>query len=43
MEAGTSIGHIQKLLGHGNIKTTLLFAEVTNPNLATLKSPLDNL
>ncbi len=43
LEAGTDISLIQKLLGHENIKTTLLYAEVTKQNLATVKSPLDNL
>lgn len=43
LEAGTDIAFIQKLLGHANIKTTLLYAEVTNARLGLIKSPLDNL
>ncbi|MBP9078939.1 MAG: site-specific integrase [Flavobacteriales bacterium] len=43
LEAGTDISLIQKLLGHENIKTTLLYAEVTNQRVATVKSPLDTL
>lgn len=43
LEAGTDIAFIQKLLGHANIKTTLLYAEVTNARLGQIKSPLDNL
>lgn len=43
LEAGTDIAFIQKLLGHSNIKTTLLYAEVTYTHLSRIKSPLDNL
>ncbi len=43
LEAGTDIGFIQKLLGHEDIKTTLLYAQVTNRNLKQIKSPLDSL
>jgi len=43
MEAGTDIGHIQKLLGHANITTTLIYAQVTNRDTKKVKSPLDNL
>lgn len=43
LEAGTDMAFIQKLLGHANIKTTLLYAEVTNARLGQIKSPLDNL
>ncbi len=43
MEAGTDIGHIQKLLGHANITTTLIYAKVTNRDTKKVKSPLDSL
>lgn len=43
LEAGTDIGFIQKLLGHEDIKTTLLYAQVTDRNLKQIKSPLDSL
>ncbi len=43
LEAGTDISLIQKLLGHENIKTTLIYAEITNQQLAQVKSPLDTL
>lgn len=43
MEAGTDIGHIQKLLGHEKIETTLIYAQVTNREVKKVKSPLDDL
>ncbi len=43
MEAGTDIGHIQKLLGHANITTTLIYAKVTDRDTKKVKSPLDSL
>lgn len=43
LEAGTDISHIQKLLGHHNIKTTLIYTQVTDATLNNIKSPLDNL
>jgi len=33
--------HIQKLLGHHNIKTTLIYTHIANESLMTIKSPLD--
>lgn len=43
MEAGTDIGYIQKLLGHSDIRTTLIYAKVTDRDVKKIKSPLDNL
>lgn len=43
MEAGTDISHIQKLLGHANIETTLVYAQVSDRALKGVKSPLDAL
>lgn len=43
MEAGTDIGHIQKLLGHADIRTTLIYAKVTDRDTKKVKSPLDRL
>lgn len=49
LEAGTDISLIQKLLGHEHIKTTPciepveVYAQVTDKNLATVKSHLDRL
>jgi integrase/recombinase XerD len=43
MEAGTDLGHIQKLLGHTDIRTTLIYAKVTDRDVKKVRSPLDNL
>ena len=43
MECGTDMYFIQKLLGHRDIKTTLIYAQVSNRQLVSIKSPLDDL
>jgi integrase/recombinase XerD len=43
LEAGTDMIFIQKLLGHKNIKTTEIYAKVSNKILSNVKSPLDTL
>lgn len=43
MEAGTDMSFIQKLLGHSDIKTTEIYAKVSNRQLGNIKSPLDDL
>jgi integrase/recombinase XerD len=43
LEAGTDIRFIQELLGHKDIKTTLIYTQVTNNSLKKIKSPLDNI
>lgn len=43
LEAGTDISLIQKLLGHSNIKTTLIYTSVTDRQLGKVESPLDRL
>lgn len=40
LEAGTDISLIQKLLGHNDIKTTLLYTQVVDRTLQNVKSPL---
>jgi integrase/recombinase XerD len=42
LELGTDISHIQKLLGHSDIKTTMIYTHVSDKNLAKIKSPLDS-
>ncbi|MDR2911065.1 MAG: site-specific integrase [Bacteroidales bacterium] len=43
LEKGTDIGYIQQLLGHNDVKTTMLYAKVAQKNLRKIKSPLDEL
>lgn len=42
LENGVGIAHIQKLLGHHNIKTTLIYTHIANDSLMSIKSPLDS-
>jgi integrase/recombinase XerD len=41
LEAGTDIRYIQALLGHNDIKTTLIYTNVSDNSLRKIKSPLD--
>jgi site-specific recombinase XerD len=43
LEKGTDISYIQQLLGHNDVKTTMLYAKVAQKNLKKIKSPLDEL
>lgn len=43
LEQGTDIRFIQELLGHSDIKTTLIYTEVSNKSIRKIISPLDNL
>jgi len=43
LEAGTDMYFIQKLLGHSDIKTTEIYAKVSNRQIGNIKSPLDTL
>jgi len=43
LEAGTDIRHIQKLLGHSDLKTTEIYTHVWTKDLSKIRSPLDNL
>lgn len=43
METGTDVRYIQELLGHKDIKTTLIYTHVTNKSLKKIISPLDTL
>ncbi len=41
LDAGTDIRHIQKLLGHSDLKTTEIYTKVSNRDLSKIKNPLD--
>lgn len=41
LEDGIGIAHIQKLLGHSNITTTLIYTQIAEDALLRIKSPLD--
>ena len=43
MDSGTDVVTIQRLLGHGHLKTTARYLHVTRHRIATLTSPLDKL
>jgi site-specific recombinase XerD len=43
IEKGTDVTMIQKLLGHNDIKTTLIYLHTSNKNLLKIISPLDDL
>ena len=43
LEAGTDMVFIQKLLGHSNIKTTEIYAQISRNSLGNVRSPLDDL
>ena len=43
IEKGTDITMIQKLLGHNDIKTTLIYLHTSNKDLLKIISPLDDL
>lgn len=42
-EYGTDISFIQKLLGHNDLKTTLIYTQVSNTKALQIQSPLDRL
>lgn len=43
MDGGTDVRLIQELLGHSDIKTTLIYTHVTNHQISKIESPLDRL
>lgn len=43
LEAGTSLYHIQQLLGHSSARTTGIYIHLTRKDILKVKSPLDRL
>lgn len=43
LESGVDIRHIQELLGHESILTTMRYTHVTADKISKLRSPLDDL
>lgn len=43
LESGTDVRFIQELLGHKDIKTTLLYTHVSDNSVRKIKSPLDSI
>ncbi len=43
LEYGTDMSFIQQLLGHANIKTTAVYAHISETHLGKVKSPLDRM
>lgn len=43
LEAGTDMTFIQKLLGHRDIKTTMIYAKIGERNISNIESPLDSM
>lgn len=41
LEAGYGIGTVQELLGHKDVKTTMIYTHVLNRGLKAVRSPLD--
>ncbi|MBU0980668.1 MAG: tyrosine-type recombinase/integrase, partial [Nanoarchaeota archaeon] len=42
LENGTDIRYIRDLLGHSDVRTTLIYTKVSNKNIRNIKSPLDD-
>lgn len=42
LEKGVSLAHIQNLLGHSNIKTTMIYTHVAKSSILKINSPIDD-
>lgn len=43
LEYGTDMAFIQKLLGHSDMKTTMIYAQIGKKEVQNVRSPLDNM
>ena len=43
LEQGTDIRYIQTFLGHGSLKTTMIYTHVSKVKIGAIQSPLDKL
>lgn len=43
VEAGVDINIVQKLLGHSNVKTTMMYCHISNNIISKIKSPLNTI
>jgi integrase/recombinase XerD len=43
LEYGTDMAFIQKLLGHSDMKTTMIYAKISKKEIQKIKSPLDQM
>ena len=43
VENGTDINLIQKLAGHSNVKTTMIYTHISHNHISKIQSPLSNI
>jgi site-specific recombinase XerD len=43
LDGGTDIRYVQELLGHKDIRTTMIYSHLSQPNIDKVQSPLDRL
>lgn len=43
VEAGTDINIIQKLAGHNNVKTTMIYTHISDNIISRINSPINNI
>ena len=43
VENGTDINLIQKLAGHNNVKTTMMYVQISDNSISKIQSPINNI